>query len=64
MPLANSSTLFASLSRFIALMDKGQDEPTEATRAFELYKENFASSLVSKSYEIKVDDVFILATAL
>ena len=45
-------------------MDQAQDEPTEATRAFELYKENFASSLVSKSYEIKVDDVFILATAL
>ena len=46
------------------MMDKGQEEPTEATRAFELYKENFAASLVTKFNEIKVDDVFILATAL
>lgn len=63
MPLATTSMLFACLSRFIALMDQGQDEPTNATLQFDHYKECYARSL-TESKEIKIDDVFVLATAL
>ena len=63
MPLGKTSMLFASLSRFIAMMDDGQEEPTEATQRFEEYKERYAGTLAT-SKEIKVDDVFVLAMAL
>lgn len=63
MPMSKTAMLFACLSRFIAMMDQGQDEPTEATLRFDEYKERFAASL-SVSYELKIDDVFMLATAL
>ena len=55
--------LFACLSRFIAMMDEGQDEPTEATLRFDQYKEKYAGTL-AVSKEIKIDDVFVLAMAL
>lgn len=55
--------LFASLSRFIAMMDDGQEEPTEATIQFDRFKELFAASLAT-SKDLKVDDVFVLAMAL
>ena len=63
MPLSTTSMLFACLSRFIALMDQGQEEPVEASTAFDVFKESFAQSLAA-SHELKIDDVFILATAL
>ena len=63
MPLGKTSLLFASLSRFIAMMDDGQEEPTEATQQFEQYKEKYANMLAT-SKEVKVDDVFVLSMAL
>ena len=63
MHFGKTSLLFASLSRFISMMDDGQDEPTEANQLFEQYKEKYADTL-ARSKEIKVDDVFVLAMAL
>lgn len=63
MHFGKTSLLFASLSRFISMMDDGQDEPTEANQLFEQYKEKYANTL-ARSKEIKVDDVFVLAMAL
>ena len=63
MPLSKTSMLFACISRYIAMMDEGQDEPTEATQRFEQYKEKYAGS-VAVSGELKIDDVFVLSMAL
>ena len=63
MPLSTSSMLFACLSRFIAMVEAGQDMPTEASNRFDLYKENFAGTLAI-SHELKIDDVFVMATPL
>lgn len=63
MPMSKTAMLFACLSRFISLIDQGQDEPTEASLRFDQYKESFAANL-SVSYELKIDDVFTLATPL
>ena len=63
MPLSKTSMLFACISRYIAMMDEGQDEPTEATQRFEQYKEKYANS-VAISGELKIDDVFVLSMAL
>lgn len=45
------------------MIDQGQDEPTKASQMFDEYKENFAGSL-AESYELKIDDVFVMATPL
>ena len=63
MPLSVISTLFACLSRFIAMMDQGQETPSACEDNFNQYKENFAGMLAG-SHELKVDDVFVLATPL
>ena len=55
--------LFANISRFIAIMDEGQDQPTEATQSFDVFKENYAQS-IAISHELKIDDVFVLANSL
>ena len=63
MPMSKTSMLFACLSRFIAMMDEGQEEPTEATGRFDQFKERYANKL-AEDKEVKIDDVFVLAMAL
>ncbi len=45
------------------MVEAGQDTPTEASNRFDLYKENFAGTLAT-SHELKIDDVFVMATPL
>ena len=62
MPLDKTTMFFACLSRYIAIIDEEQDEPTEATAYFEQYKERYAATLVNHK-ELKVGDIFALSMA-